>query len=437
MHKIKYSLIFLLLIASANYASAQLFSPYSQYGLGTTQKTSSAIQMAMGHTGAAYNSAFEVNYTNPAALADLGLSTFDIGVRLNTNTINQGNSSVPLTVAGGGVNNVSLSFPVMKQRWGMSFGLLPYSFSKYKFVDTQSLNGETLNISNEGDGSLYKLYLSNGVKWKGFKVGITASLLFGKLSNTLTTSFSSNSSSNSSRLNKSMSVRDVMLTVGAQYHHILTPFEKRDKDKTNLEMTVGAYFSPSLKMDAFVDDYLEATRVNNKGKVIPTDTAVGALFGKYATTQIPMQVGTGIMLHKNNRWNVSLDYEYKSWKNFSSPIRVSALTDEWHIRFGAGITPKIKSKNYFNRITYRFGGHYGKSPVIRENKGVSDFGITFGFGLPFARYKYSARSLSNLNIAFEIGSLGAFTKQNLTETYYNFTLSYTLSDVWFRKQKFD
>lgn len=437
MQKNKNILILAIFILIANIISAQIFSPYSQYGLGIVNTNQSAVTGAMGGVSAAYSDPYNINYTNPASLADMMFTNLDIGLRLNGRSITS-NDDLPFTVADGGINNVSLTFPVMKDRWGMSFGLLPYSFSKYKYSTTQTFNDTDYISEAEGSGSLYKLYFANGVKWKGLKVGVDASFIFGKLSNTQYIEFSDNLNETGSRLNRTMNLRDVVFNFGAQYNFILTKFENREKDKENLEMTVGTYFAPSLAVDAFASEYLEATKLGSTSlEPYPIDTAAGAFFQKYTNVSVPMNVGAGISLGKRNRWNIGLDYDFKSWGKTDSPISSTTLTDEWHVKIGGEVTPDYKSKKYLSRVTYRVGGHYGKSPFLHENTEVSDFGITFGFGIPFARYKYTNRSLSNLNVAFEIGALGANKNQSLTENYYNFTLTYTLSDIWFRKQKFD
>jgi len=436
MQKNKYILIAIFVLV-ANIVSAQIFSAYSQYGLGIVHTSHSSVTSAMGGINAGFSDPYSINYTNPAALADIENTTIDIGLMMNGRSIIV-NSTAPFSVANGGVNNVSMSFPIIKKTWGMSFGLLPYSFSKYKYTSTNTFNGESYSTSLEGKGSLYKLYLANGFRWKGLKAGINAEFIFGKLENSIYNEFSGISSTNGSRLTKAMSVRDVVFNLGAQYNFILTPFDLREKGKTNLEMTVGAYFAPNLKVDAFVDNYLEATTVGKvSGKPYGVDTAEGAVFNKYSTVSTPTNLGLGFNMGKQDKWNFGVDYDFKSWVNTNSPINNNSLTDEWKIKIGGSVTPDNTSKMYLNRVTYRFGSYYGKAPFIHENTGVSDFGITFGFGIPFARHKYSNRSLSNLNIAFEIGALGINKNQSLTENYYNFTLTYTLSDIWFRKQKFD
>lgn len=429
-HKILSLSLFVLI---ANLLTAQIFSPYSQYGLGLLQTNNSAVTTAMGGIGAAYADPNNINYLNPAALADIKLTSFDLGARLDGRSITA-NNNIPFSVANGGVNNISLAFPIMKNRWGMAFGLLPYSFSKYKYKYSSTFNDIIYNTSLEGKGSLYKLFLSNGFKWKGLKAGIKTEFLFGKLENSVYNEFSSEQS-NGSRLTNKVSIKDVVFNVGVQY--TFTFKELDDNLKEKLEMTVGAYFEPSLKVDALTSNYLESTAISQyTGNPFAIDTAAGAIFDKYTTISTPLNTGFGFNLGKNNKWNFGIDYDFKSWTNTKNPISTNDLTDEWKIKLGGSITPNYASTKILNKITYRFGSHFGKAPIIHENNSVSDFGITFGFGIPFARQKYSERS-SNLNLAFEIGALGINKNQSLVENYYNFTLSYTMSSRWFRKQKYN
>ena len=435
MQKFKHTITISIFVLITNISLAQIFSPYSQYGLGLLQNNHSAITGAMGGINAAFADQYNINYLNPAALSKIKLTTFDIGARIDGRSIAIADAT-PFSVANGGVNNVSLAFPVMKNRWGMAFGLLPYSFSKYKYVSNNTFNNINYKTFYEGKGSLYKLFLSNGVSWKVLSAGVKAEFIFGKLENSIYKEFSEND--NGSRLVKKVSLKDVVFNIGAQYNVILTKYENREKNKENLEMTVGAYFEPSLKVDALTSNYLEVTKIGTYSKKpYAADTAQGGIFDNYTTVSTPLNTGFGVNVGRNNKWNIGIDYDFKSWAKTKNPISKNNLTDEWNIKLGGSITPNNKSTKLLNRITYRLGSHFGKAPVIHENTGVSDFGITFGFGIPFARHKYSNRSLSNLNLAFEIGALGINKNQSLVENYYNFTLTYTLSALWFRKQKFD
>jgi len=60
---------------------------------------------------------------------------------------------------------------------------------------------------------------------------------------------------------------------------------------------------------------------------------------------------------------------------------------------------------------------------------ITDFGITFGLGLP------AIRGLSNMNIGFELGERGEKTSNLVKEQYINFHIGISLNDKWFVKRK--
>jgi hypothetical protein len=45
--------------------------------------------------------------------------------------------------------------------------------------------------------------------------------------------------------------------------------------------------------------------------------------------------------------------------------------------------------------------------------------------------------LSNVNVGFEYGKKGTTSNGLLEENYFNFRLSLSLNDIWFRKRKID
>ena len=55
--------------------------------------------------------------------------------------------------------------------------------------------------------------------------------------------------------------------------------------------------------------------------------------------------------------------------------------------------------------------------------------MSFGVSLPIGL------RLSNVNLGFELGKRGTTDNNLIKENYYNFRLSLSLNDKWFRKQK--
>ena len=66
---------------------------------------------------------------------------------------------------------------------------------------------------------------------------------------------------------------------------------------------------------------------------------------------------------------------------------------------------------------------------------VSDFGMSFGLGLPLGR------RLSNVNLGFEFGKKGTTSNNLIQENYFNLRLGLSLNAVgrqaWFQKRRID
>ena len=83
-----------------------------------------------------------------------------------------------------------------------------------------------------------------------------------------------------------------------------------------------------------------------------------------------------------------------------------------------------------SRVVYRVGARLEHTGLEVKNQAVEDFGITFGIGLPM-------NVLSKINIGVEIGQLGTTDAGLIKENYTNIMLSFSLSDIWFIKRKYD
>jgi hypothetical protein len=66
---------------------AQVNSPYSRYALGDLVSGQNIVNRGMGGVAAAYYDYRSVNFVNPASLANLKLTTFDVGFVYNTLTL--------------------------------------------------------------------------------------------------------------------------------------------------------------------------------------------------------------------------------------------------------------------------------------------------------------------------------------------------------------
>jgi hypothetical protein len=68
---------------------------------------------------------------------------------------------------------------------------------------------------------------------------------------------------------------------------------------------------------------------------------------------------------------------------------------------------------------------------------LSQFGVSFGMGLPIVNYnRLSPGQATLINLAFEYGKRGN-NNNLLRENTFRFSLGFSLSDFWFVKRKYD
>src|SRR5690554_658693 len=122
---LKWWLLVIILIYNFNDASANESTPYAQYGLGLIGDNDYVPSSSMGGLGAAYRSTDGFNFNNPASLTNKSLTAFEAGVygRFGQRRTENGSNKI----GDAGLEYLSISFPVIKNHWGMAAGLLPFS----------------------------------------------------------------------------------------------------------------------------------------------------------------------------------------------------------------------------------------------------------------------------------------------------------------------
>jgi hypothetical protein len=184
--KIKWIISFLFLaviIVNTNAQSVSSSDPYSRFGIGDLQSEGFIESQGMGGANLAVHEPFNLNFANPASYSDLKLTTFEFG---GTSTFTKSeatgiSSNITNTT---NVSYVALGFPVIQNRWGASFGLMPYSNTGYKIANSDSLTGANtlVNYNYTGTGGINQLYFGNAVKLlKNLSIGANASYLFGSI----------------------------------------------------------------------------------------------------------------------------------------------------------------------------------------------------------------------------------------------------------------
>ncbi len=436
---IKRFILGLLVVNTVNIvAQRSNSSPYSRFGIGENFESLTVEQASMGGIGVALKDVYHLNFSNPAAMADIRFATYGLGgsftfLKLtDTNTSQKGNS-VNLRYA-------ALAFPIGRKA-GFSVGLQPFSSVGYALRGEEEFDGATQKTRLSGSGGTNRLYASFGAYiLEGLSVGAEASFLFGKTENNVLTY---GSGVFGTQAIEELNIRGGIYKFGMQY---------RNQMKNKLNFYTGTALTLQSDLSASGSEVINKVTIASDGSVKRVeirDVLSGEIIDdgeRYrsalsGTISLPVKFAVGAGLGKDNKWYVGVNQEYRgTLRNLN--ITTDGYQFERARKFSLGgyYIPKFNSiSSYWERVTYRAGVRFEKTGLLIDSFGtgqnltsINDFGINIGFGLPMPK------QLSSINIGFEYGEKGTTLNNLVKESYYNIRLSLSLnSRNWFQKRRID
>jgi hypothetical protein len=393
--------------------------PYSYYGIGELQNYNFITCQSLGGLGYAWNDSLTFSNTNPASYSNIRYTTFDIGMKMKIQGLEQGQKTEWTNYIS--FAYASFGFPVIKKyNWGLSFGLLPVSRTGYKIYSSSlidsSLTIETFDIQ----GGINKLYIGSSISpIKNLNLGFNFSYVFGNNTRDHSFEYVNNTSFLGITKLNFISYYGIGLDIGLQYKN------KLNKD---LEYTLGAAYSIPVDLSSKKEN-TTFTYKNTASLNLPKDT-IEAFKGSISNMLIPQNFGVGGILQKKNVWKVGFDFKYEKWSDFEPEIDEYALNDQWSAAIGAEIVPKYNQIKYLQRVAYRGGFRYGGSFLNVYGEKFTKMSAIIGFGFPISR------NLSRINLSFEYGSVGNSSPLIIKENFFNIYMGFQLNDIWFIKSKY-
>ena len=428
-------------------AKAQENSPYSRYGLGDLTPNRNILSRGMGGIAAGVSNnvyRFEtqsLNFTNPASLANIYNTVFDIGIEADFRTLK---SSVPAKK----FNSANIYFPYLqlgfplttpKMRkkeisWAMSFGLRPVTKINYKVEKNVELFPDSLDLNTlyEGSGGVNQAFIGTGLRIKNFSLGINAGYMFGSKSYSTKLTFLNDTTffylSNSET---KTTFGGLFISGGMQYEYIL----KKQPGKMPKILRFGLYGNFAQNLRASKDIIRETIYYDPNGGYYRLDSVYENKDVK-GKIKFPAMVGVGF-IYQDANWFYGADFEYGNWSNYRDYGQADAVKSNWVIRAGAEYLPAKEGapeKKFFRKSRYRAGLYYG-SDYISINKNRPEYGFTLGTGMPLTRSNNYTGDVV-LNTALEIGNRG--NKQtNLRENIVRFSIGISMNARWFLKPKYN
>lgn len=438
-------MLMILLVPILGWAQPKDNSPYSRFGIGDIYDDNFIGSQHMGGLGASFIDPYNINIVNPASLSYLATASFDIGLHAEYSTLKDIENQ-RIGRWNGNLNYMSLSFPLQnalndildrKERdinLGMGFTLMPYSTVGYDistfFFDE---NFGTYEVNYQGSGGSYQFLWSNGVRYKNWAFGINTGYLFGKISNLTRINFPDTEAAFGSNLDNSTNISGFVWRMGLMYTHFLNKSKNENDQDTDYKKLVFGIYGNSKSGLNYNSNTFETSILGLPDGSQVIDTFMD-IRGDKSEGKLPSEFGAGISYVDGSKLMLGVNYETTAWSQFEGNFVNNNLKDTYKLSFGGYYRPNYKSiTSYLSRVYYRFGGFYQKVPVeIAQGEDISDYGISFGLGMPF----FYQRKISHANLGVTLGWRGLNT--SIEERYLRFTFSFTFNDdEWFIKRKYN
>jgi long-subunit fatty acid transport protein len=409
--------VIFLMTLTGSWAQSRTSSPYSFFGLGqqTFRGTIENRSMAGIRT---YADSIHVNLNNPAAYSKLRLTTYTLG-GTHTETFatsDSGDDEYDATA----IQYVSIGIPV-GTKTAFGFGLIPFQSVGYTIGDVD----EERFTRFTGEGSLNRAYFSIGRQ-------ITPSLSLGAEFR-----YNFGEETNSS----SIALADVQLGTN----------EQNETDLSGISFNLGLHYDKllengyNIQASAVYQPESDITARNTRRLstfVLQQDLTLALNNTREDPEQkqdltLPSEWTVGVGFGLPRRWNIAAEYSNRGSSSQSSRSFApdnSEFTDASSYRLGGFYIPNYNSiTSYWDRVVYRGGARYEDTGLIVNDQNISEFGISFGLGLPVGR----ASTFSNVNVGFEYGQRGTQDAGLIKEDFLTISIGLSLNDRWFQRRLYN
>ncbi|WP_027383277.1 OmpP1/FadL family transporter [Epilithonimonas caeni] len=386
---------------------AQDSSPYSYFGIGTFNNVDNARNISLGNTGIALESPDYINSKNPASITSIGIQNviFDVGGFLKSNSIssNQGTDKR----INGNFTNLGLAMRI-SNKFFLSANVQPTTSTDYQFDSEIPIEGTSSNypITYEGSGGISNLGVGIGYRINNnWSVG-------GKAKNNFGTIIRKEIITTTTELEISRNIRYTGFSygLGTQYNKYF--------QKERLQLTLGAIVNFKSNLNAKGETiYTENRDYNN--------SVTTKLSSKDST--LPLEVGLGVSVLKNDRYRFSFDYTQSNWNDVKNTVTKEKYYKQHVYGLGFELLPERKNSPIFSEnLIYRFGLNYDTGYYKVNNREINKMEATVGIGIPMNKI--------NLNVGYGYGKRGLLNNSAIKENYHMLNISVDFLDKWFAKR---
>ena len=416
------------LIAAGYLLNAQTIgnSPYAAFGIGDVKYDNTTDISSMGGVSTAYiwdfNNSF--NFSNPAANKNLELTTLKVEGSNENNFFKSDYDNMSVTKHSSYLSNISIAFPISKKvKFGM--GYQPYSSKKYNVLTTAVLDGGNKQASlyrGEGTISTVQTAVSYQITPE-FALGLRSNFFFGNVYDINELTFSDAELINGYETKNK--VKTFNFTLGTAYQKNL------EKDR---KLTLGATytFGNTGQMET---RYMNSTYYYGAGDFKNNVSIIEEKLSEDKNL-IPMEFSLGAGYGKDAKWFVGTQVDYKKGETIQFLGKPFVNENSYKVSAGGWYLPNYNNfRNYFSRVTYRYGAYYEKGSLAFNGTKINQFAITGGMTFPFVNK--SASRMSGIDLGIELGKRGTLDNNLIRQNFVNLKIGINFADKWFNKRLYD
>jgi long-subunit fatty acid transport protein len=152
---------------------------------------------------------------------------------------------------------------------------------------------------------------------------------------------------------------------------------------------------------------------------------------------LPWKIGAGFSVLYKSQWLFAADYSRQDWSAFEYFGAGAGLAKQVQYSFGVQYNYNAKEReNLLKMMWYRAGLRYASTPLLVKNQQLTEYGITFGVGVPIGE-----KTKGSFNLSLETGIRGENKNNLVAERFTNITFGFSFTpsyyDRWFAKPKID
>ncbi len=411
-------------------------SPYSFYGIGSLDFKGTSENRAMGGLSV-YNDSIHMNFKNPASYTGKNMFSFNNEGRLVKFTVGLGHTETDLKTSSSNSETANTSFEYLglnipMGKFGLGFGLIPYSSVGYKL---ESLNQENeIQFQYTGKGGLNKTFLGFAYQLsKNIAIGFDTRYNFGNIQNSALEYLYDEESLPLDYHAREQNRSDLS---GINYNFGITYIGNLNE---NLELHASVAHSPEYNLSSRNTRTFASVVINPttliEYPVNEINVDLESLSLDRTDLSMPSRTTFGAGISKPKKWFLGVEYTLLGSSVFSNDlisIENSEFEDSSKISLGGFYIPDYASfSKFWKRVVYRGGLYTEKTGLVINNESINEFGISFGLGIP------AGGLFSNVNTTIEFGKRGTTNENLVEENFINFQLSLSLNDRWFIERKYN